>query len=177
MNGSRDALEIRTPEGIVFTLPLAGPLTRFLAWGVDLAAIGATTSLLASLMTALGFVLGDVARALYAIFYFALSIGYGMACEWLLRGQTLGKWLLGLRVVDEQGLRLEPHQILVRNLLRVVDSLPVFYLVGGAAMFLSRRSQRLGDYAANTVVIRATQPSLAYATSLKAKLPAERAGN
>ena len=81
---------------------------------------------------------------------FAISI----ALEWWWRGQTIGKRLLRLRVVDAGGLRLHFHQIVIRNLLRFVDSLPAFYFVGGIACLVSRRAQRLGDLAANTVVIR-----------------------
>jgi hypothetical protein len=66
----------------------------------------------------------------------------------------VGKRLLRLRVVDIQGLRLQFGQIVIRNLLRFVDALPLFYLVGGVACLVNRRSQRLGDVAANTVVIR-----------------------
>src|SRR5260370_8343960 len=86
-----------------------------------------------------------------------------MAFEWFWGGQTLGKRVLGLRVMDEQALRLEFSQVAVRNLLRVVDSLPMLYMVGGIASLVSRRSQRLGDLAANTIVVRnpeISQPNL-----------------
>jgi hypothetical protein len=73
--------------------------------------------------------------------------------EWFWRGQTLGKRVLRLRVVDEQGLRLRFSQIAIRNLLRFVDSLPAFYLLGGLVCLLSQNYQRLGDLASNTVVI------------------------
>ena len=43
---------------------------------------------------------------------------------------------------------------MVRNLLRAVDAFPLAYLVGGIAMLISRRRQRLGDLAAQTVVVR-----------------------
>jgi uncharacterized RDD family membrane protein YckC len=72
--------------------------------------------------------------------------------EWRWRGQTLGKRLLGLRVIDSHGLRLQLSQIALRNLLRAVDSLPLFYLIGGIASLVNRYGQRLGDLAANTVV-------------------------
>src|SRR5262249_47223485 len=97
----------------------------------------------------------DAARALLVALYFLVSVGYGMACEWFLRGQTIGKRLLKLRVVDAGGLKLTLPQVVVRNLLRPVDSLPVAYLVGGVASFLSPKGQRLGDLAAGTVVIAA----------------------
>lgn len=150
------SLTVRTPEGIVFSLPLAGPVTRFLAWTVDLACVSAATTMAAAILGPLGLVSLDLEQAVLAVVYAALSIGYAMLAEWLWRGQTLGKWLLRLRVVDEQGLKLRPEQVVVRNLLRFVDGLPVFYLVGGVAVFLGRRAQRLGDVAAGTVVVRAS---------------------
>jgi uncharacterized RDD family membrane protein YckC len=94
----------------------------------------------------------DWAKALGVALYFVISTGYGIVLEWRWRGQTLGKRLLGLRVIDAQGLRLQLSQIALRNLLRVVDSLPLFYLVGGIASLVSHYGQRLGDLAANTVV-------------------------
>ncbi len=148
-------LTVRTPEGIVFSLPLAGPVTRFLAWTVDLACVATAITIATSLFAPLGLLSLDLEQAVLALAYVALSIGYGMAAEWLWRGQTVGKWLLRLRVVDEQGLKLRPEQVVVRNLLRFVDALPMFYFVGGAAVFLGRRAQRLGDLAAGTVVVRA----------------------
>lgn len=148
-------LTVRTPEGIVFSLPLAGPVTRFLAWTVDLACVSAAMTMAAAILGPLGLVSLDLEQAILAVVYAALSIGYAMLAEWLWRGQTLGKWLLRLRVVDEQGLKLRPEQVVVRNLLRFVDGLPLFYLVGGVAILLGRRAQRLGDVAAGTVVVRA----------------------
>jgi hypothetical protein len=62
--------------------------------------------------------------------------------------------LLHLRVLDEQGMRLEFSQIAIRNLLRCIDMLPLFYAVGGIACALSRKAQRLGDLAASTIVVR-----------------------
>jgi len=158
-----DALTIRTPEGISFSLPLAGPVSRGLAWGIDAACIGAATSVCTLALRPLGLLSLDAAQAATIYGYFAVSIGYGLVFEWFWRGQTVGKKLMRLRVIDEQGLRLHFSQILVRNLLRFVDALPAFYLVGGAAMFFGRRAQRLGDIAANTVVVRtarAAEPDL-----------------
>ncbi len=154
---------IKTPEGIVFSQTLAGPATRFLAWFVDLAVIAGISTGLAQVASLLGFAGGDIAAAIFTIGYFAISIGYGILLEWSLRGQTLGKRLLRLRVVDAEGMRLQFDQILTRNLLRSVDMLPGFYFVGGLACWLSRKCQRLGDIAANTIVIRTpvvTEPDL-----------------
>jgi uncharacterized RDD family membrane protein YckC len=148
-----NTLTIRTPEGVVFSMLLSGPVTRFLAWAVDLASIAVISSVIGSVLGILGILGRDLAMAASILAYFMVSIGYGIILEWYWRGQTLGKRLLGLRVMDEQGLRLQFSQIVIRNLLRFVDSLPLFYFVGGLACLLNRRAQRLGDVAASTVVV------------------------
>lgn len=152
-------LQIRTVEGVVFSQLLAGPVTRFLAWLVDLMCIAVAGIALGWLTALLGFLNWNLAGAISAIGYFVLSIGYGIACEWGWRGQTVGKKLLRLRVVDAEGMRLQFNQIVMRNLLRFVDSLPATYLVGGLVCWFSPKCQRLGDLAANTVVIRTPRVS------------------
>lgn len=148
------SLTIRTPEGIVFSHALAGPVTRCIAWTIDLLCVIAIGSVTASVLGALQLLSADLARAFAMLAYFIIGIGYGIVAEWFWRGQTIGKRLLRLRVIDQQGLRLQFSQIVVRNLLRLVDSLPAFYLLGGLACLASPRAQRLGDIAAGTLVIR-----------------------
>ena len=150
----RDSLIIRTPEGIEFALTLGGPFSRMLAFLIDLAVIAALGTVADKLLSPLKVFGDDISGAVYTVLYFAISLLYSAVCEWLWRGQTVGKRLLGLRVVDARGLRLEPSQIVVRNLMRLLDALPALYLVGGAACFFSRHRQRLGDIAAGTVVVR-----------------------
>jgi uncharacterized RDD family membrane protein YckC len=147
-------LEIRTADGVVFTVPLAGPITRMLALAVDFAVIATATIVFSWAASPFAHLFRDFAAALAVVLYFAFSIGYGVAMEWFWQGRTLGKRVLQLRVVDAEGLRLTFSQILIRNLLRAVDSLPLFYLVGGTVCLLNSRMQRLGDVAAGTLVIR-----------------------
>ena len=117
------SLQIRTPEGIVFSQLLAGPVTRFCAWFVDLLCIMTVLVLLSLLLSLLQLISANLAGALYLITYFVISIGYAILCEWRWRGQTIGKRMFRLRVVDAEGLRLQFHQVVTRNLLRFVDSL------------------------------------------------------
>jgi len=152
--GKTNTLQIRTPEGIVFSLLLAGPVTRFLAWAVDMACIGVLSGAAVSLLGLLGLISLDFARAFMVLTCFVIQTGYRIVLEWFWRGQTIGKRLLRLRVMDAQGLRLQFSQIVIRNLLRFVDTLPALYLLGGIACLASRRAQRLGDFAANTIVVR-----------------------
>jgi uncharacterized RDD family membrane protein YckC len=155
MNGSRDnSLLIRTPEGIEFALPLAGPFSRMLALAVDLGAIAVLVSVLEKVLAPLAVLGQDISGGVHILVDFVLTLIYAMALEWLWRGQTVGKRLMGLRVVDARGLRLEPSQVIVRNLLRALDALPALYLVGGIACALNGHRQRIGDIAAGTVVVR-----------------------
>jgi uncharacterized RDD family membrane protein YckC len=147
-------LSIETPEGVIFAFDLATPVTRALAWAVDAVAIGAVSYFIGEICQLLKVVSVDVAGGIAAVAYFAISIAYAIVLEWRWRGQSIGKRLFGLRVIDINGLRLQLPQIAIRNLLRLVDMLPLLYLVGGLCSVFSRNGQRLGDMAANTVVTR-----------------------
>lgn len=148
------ALIIRTPDGVVFSQPLAGPVIRFCAWLVDLLCIQLGISILSFVFGLLGLFSFNLAAVSLILGYFIISIGYGMFLEWIWRGQTIGKRLFRLRVVDAEGMRLQAGQVILRNLLRCVDSLPLCYVLGGMTCWLSQRCQRIGDIAGNTVVIR-----------------------
>ncbi len=152
--GGVSAVSYRTPEGVTFALIPAGPIARFVAWAVDLASVSVALIMVSMGITLTSLISADVARAAEIISFFIVSMGYAMVCEWRYKGQTIGKRLLGLRVVDAEGMRLSAGQIVMRNILRLIDSLPLCYLVGGVSCIVSRRSQRLGDIAANTMVIR-----------------------
>jgi uncharacterized RDD family membrane protein YckC len=85
--------------------------------------------------------------AVLLVYYFVFEVAVG---------QSVGKRLLGLRVVRADGSRPSAAAIAVRTLLRIVDWLPFLYLVGFIAMLATGvRRQRLGDLAAKTRVARA----------------------
>lgn len=155
---ARYTLEIRLPEGVTFALPLAGPVSRCLAFLLDFFVISALATAVERVLAAFEMSRQNE-RALLAAAYIAIWMLYGILAEYYWSGQTLGKWLLGLRVVDTAGLELQFHQIAVRNLIRPVDLFPVIGLAGGITILCNRRLQRLGDIAAGTVVIRNRQPA------------------
>jgi uncharacterized RDD family membrane protein YckC len=163
MAGKTNLHLIKTPEGIVFSQLLAGPVLRFVAWAIDVAVIGTCMTFMGYLVLVLQLFSHDLSSAMTVLGYFVISIGYGTLFEWYWRGQTIGKKLLRLRVMDAQGLQLQFNQIVIRNLLRFVDSLPFLYFLGGVTCLINRKTQRLGDIAANTIVIhfpRITEPDL-----------------
>jgi uncharacterized RDD family membrane protein YckC len=88
-----------------------------------------------------------------AIIYFIVVLAYYIVLE-AMTGKTVGKMLMGLRVVAIDGV-YTPGKAVLRNVLRVVDGLPFLYLLGLIVMVSSKRKQRLGDMAAGTLVVRA----------------------
>ncbi|HTU59841.1 MAG TPA: RDD family protein, partial [Polyangiales bacterium] len=67
---------------------------------------------------------------------------------------TVGKRVAGTRVLTRHGLAINFGQAALRNLLRIVDILPGGYLLGGVSALLDARGRRLGDIAADTLVVR-----------------------
>ena len=143
-----------TPESVEFEFVLAGVFGRAVAWLLDRLIILAVYLLLAIILGLLMGGLGQLGVVSALLLYFLLDWGYMVLFESLWAGQTPGKRALGLRVLREGGVRVGFEQVLLRNLARAVDGLPVLYAVGGVAALLSRRHQRLGDLLAGTVVIR-----------------------
>ncbi len=93
---------------------------------------------------------------LAALLWWAASCGsytvYGAVMEWL-TGRTVGKVVLGVRVVSEAGTRARPWQLVVRNVLRCLELMPPFWVLGFVVV-LSRNRQRVGDIFARTIVVR-----------------------
>ena len=84
---------------------------------------------------------------LFVIFaYFILMEAYA--------GWTVGKKVLGLRVVDSDGNNIGLLKSVIRNLLRVVDGLPTMNILGVILIALSPRGQRFGDRIAKTFVVK-----------------------
>lgn len=157
-------LEVETPDHVVLRYDLAGGGNRGFAALVDFVAATLVVSGAIAASLVVGPLLPPRARQqLFGLFVMAtLLIGwsYFVVLEWLWEGQTIGKRMFGLRVISADGSPASFTAVLVRNLLRVVDFLPVFYGLGLLAVVLSARSQRLGDLAAGTFVVRAPRPRL-----------------
>ncbi len=154
MDNRFQRLVIETGEGLSFSQLVASPLLRGLALFIDICVTQVILQFILMSLAVLALVSLDFYGAAFAIGQFVVMFGYWILLEWLWRGQTIGKRLFKLRVVDATGLKLMPSQVFLRNLIRPVDSLPIFYLVGGMVALLNPKGQRMGDIAAGTVVIR-----------------------
>ncbi|MDJ0832317.1 MAG: RDD family protein [Gammaproteobacteria bacterium] len=137
------------PGGIELEAQVVGPLPRFLAFALDLMIRGVIMIVLSLAMIPFGL----VGAGLWFLVFFLVEWFYPVLFEVFARGQTPGKKTLGISVVHDDLTPVTFGSSLVRNLLRVVDFLPLMYLLGLISMICNQRFQRLGDLAAGTLVI------------------------
>jgi uncharacterized RDD family membrane protein YckC len=158
-----DKLTIETPEQTALEFPLAGVGSRCLALMLDfLIQIGVNLVLLIIYLIVQTQVqgmgswiseLGIWAQAILGLGLFIVYFGYFAIFESIWNGQTPGKRVTHLRVIQESGRPILIWQAIVRNLMRVIDSLPFLYGVGLMTALLSKQNRRLGDFVAGTVVV------------------------
>ena len=157
-----DELTVRGLTGVDMTLKVAGPGTRSYAFVVDwhvrmlgVLAWGLLGVVLRQILPA-----AAVGKPVANPVMIALMAGAGLTyflyhpiLELALRGQTPGKRIAGVRIVTVEGEMAGAGPLLMRNLFRLIDSLPFLYLVGLVCCFVTRRSVRIGDMAAGTVLV------------------------
>jgi len=83
----------------------------------------------------------------------ALYVLYHWVLEPAMRGSTPGKRMCGIRIASRDGSVPSPGPLLVRNVFRLIDSLPLAYGVGLLAVMLTPEHVRIGDLAAGTLLI------------------------
>jgi uncharacterized RDD family membrane protein YckC len=157
---SDDKLIIETPEQTVLEFPLAGIGSRALALAIDtLLQLGALVALglLAALISYMGFLPQLGKQYLYALLIFVaflMEFAYFAFFETIWNGQTPGKRWTKLRVITDSGRPLGAQGSILRNLMRIVDSIPwPMYAVSIVTCLLNSQSKRLGDFVAGTVVV------------------------
>ena len=148
--------------------PLADLGSRILAGIVDYIIIGIITAVL-SLLLFLGVVSSSVSvvrpGTMDGGFQNLSGILGVMGVMWLLwliyfscfegtSGQTIGKKLAHIKVVKEDGSKCDFGSALVRNILRIVDHLPILYILGIILIVATDKKQRLGDMLAKTLVVK-----------------------
>jgi uncharacterized RDD family membrane protein YckC len=166
-------IDVVTPENISFRYQLAGPFRRFPAFVIDVSIRIAAWIALLMLVAASG-ILGRGGAALgltlSMLAWFVLEWFYGGLLETFWNGQTIGKRLLGMRVLRTDGQPINGLQAVMRNILRLVDMMPLIPV--GAAMgqegawaipscligllvpvLWGHRYQRLGDLVCGTMVV------------------------
>jgi uncharacterized RDD family membrane protein YckC len=154
-----DKLTIETPEQTSLDYPLAGIGSRFLAvaldtliqWGAGLVLFTLFVMVIPAVQIWQGTF--NWALAVLILCVFLLMFGYFAIFEAVWNGQTPGKRITRLRVIQDSGRPITVYQAIARNLLRIVDYLPGLYVAGIISVLVSKQNKRLGDFVAGTVVV------------------------
>lgn len=157
-----DELTVRGLTGVDMTLKVAGPGTRSYAFVVDwhIRVLGVLTWGLIGLLLHQELPAAAAGKVASNPIMIAVMVGAGLTyflyhpvLELALRGRTPGKRMAGIRIVTVEGEMAGAGPLLMRNLFRLIDSLPFLYLVGLICCFVTRQSVRIGDMAAGTVLV------------------------
>lgn len=158
----QDHIGIKTPEYVSLNFQLAGLGSRTAAFIIDqLILTAANIIIVLSLFTILygqsnlHFLaeLDSIPVAITIILLFIINWGYFFAYEYFSGGRTIGKKILGLRVIQENGHSITLLSSFIRNLLRIIDSLPANYFLGMIMIFFHAKHKRIGDLVAGTIVV------------------------
>lgn len=156
--GSTGPEGIVTPEAVVLAFAEAGLGSRALAFLVDMIvrfvavwAIFTGVALFAPLLTE------TAAIVVVSVVMFVLLLVYPVVLETFWNGRTVGKHFLGLRVVTMEGAPVRFHHTVIRSALGLLDFFISIGAVAVVSALATRHSQRLGDLAAGTIVIRERQ--------------------
>lgn len=159
-----DEVSVLSAENVFFEIETAGLAARFGATLIDV-----TLQILAAGLFGIAFNLFDsyvapmqtwslwmvyLATAVLILLLFLIFYAYYFFFEWLWDGQTPGKRLCKLRVMQADGMPVTYWNALVRNVLRIADFLPMFYGAGAIVALLNENNRRIGDLVAGTVVAR-----------------------
>ena len=134
--------EVEVPEGITLSLPVASLVSRSLAFLIDLVARFAIIFTFVQLFS----VFGEFGQGLILITAFLVEWFYPVLLELFYNGQTIGKKVLGIMVINDDGTPIDWSSSIVRNLLRFADFLPFLYGFGLISMMFSRDFKRLGRF-------------------------------
>lgn len=142
---------VEIPGGIHLEAQVVGPIPRCYAYLIDLLIRAIFVFVLS--LASLPFGAFGIGGGFLLILLFFIEWLYPVLFEVLWRGQTPGKRVLGIAVINDDLTPVTLGSSLVRNLLRTADFMPLFYVGGLVTMLSNKRFQRLGDLAAGTLVI------------------------
>ncbi len=159
---NEDHVDIKTPEFVSIQFQIAGLGSRSAAFIIDqlLLMVVNILSLIVLFFVLDGmsmmefFMVGNsLPIAITIIVLFLVNWGYFFTCEFFSGGRTLGKKLMGIRVIQENGHSITLLSSFIRNLLRIIDSLPTAYFLAIIMVFFHSKHKRLGDIVAGTIVV------------------------
>ncbi|MCJ8006437.1 RDD family protein [Lederbergia wuyishanensis] len=159
---NEDRIDIKTPEYVSLQFQIAGLGSRTSAFIIDQLILMAFNIAILIIFLIISFgqpdflVFLDLHSYLIAIIIiglFFINWGYFFAFEYFSGGRTPGKRMMGIRVIQENGHSITLLSSFIRNLLRIIDSLPSGYFLGILMIFFHSKHKRIGDLVAGTIVV------------------------
>ncbi|HLS35335.1 MAG TPA: RDD family protein [Bacillota bacterium] len=159
---SNEQISIKTPEYVSLQFQSANIGSRAVAFIIDTLIIFIIQIILFFLGV---FVIGGfetfllmsesnfVIMAIIIILYFIINYGYYIFFEYYWAGQTPGKRITGIRVIQDSGHNITLLASFIRNLMRLVDTLPIGYFLGIITIFFHSKNKRIGDIVSGTIVV------------------------
>lgn len=161
-----DKLVVQAADAVEVELPVAGIGSRSYAFLIDwhirfLLAFAwlVLIVVLLGLMSPAGDFFSPLVKAGKVALYVALLPAaaiyflYHPLLEIAMQGRTPGKRMAGIRIVTERALTPDAGALIIRNVFRLVDSLPAFYVLGLVVAMFTARQVRIGDLAAGTLLV------------------------
>jgi uncharacterized RDD family membrane protein YckC len=151
-----EQISVQSVTGVDLTLHLAGPGTRSYAFVIDWhirLLLGCAWLLLASYAMKLTLDARSQDALLSLLPAAVLYFLYHPILEVIMRGKTPGKRIAGIRVASRSGGTPSTAALLIRNLFRLIDSLPALYVIGLISCFVTANRVRIGDMAAGTLLV------------------------
>lgn len=156
-------IDVLTAQNVSINYELASAFLRAVASVIDIIVLFLYLIIVSSIVQVSTFDFEALERSvvLYLFFGWGIFLVYSPVCEILFKGQTLGKRIVGIRVVQINGEKITVEQALIRWVFRIVDLWMSFGAIAVLSNSASSKGQRLGDQLARTTVIR-TSPATAY---------------
>ncbi len=162
LNMEQEQLKVKTPEYVSLQFQLAGLGSRAAAQIIDFTLIF-LTQLLTIFLLILAFNnsfsdlfsghLDSILLVILIIIIYLFHFAYFIFLEYYWGGRTIGKRMLGIRVIQENGHNITFLSSIIRNFVRLIDMMPSAYLVGIIMIFFHSKHKRLGDITAGTIVV------------------------
>jgi uncharacterized RDD family membrane protein YckC len=143
----REQLRVAGLTGVDITLDIAGIGSRSYAFIIDwhIRLLAGLVCLLVGTLFLSRWLSGLIPALLIYFLYHPILETFGRT--------TPGKRMAGVKIVTRQGATPSMGAMLIRNLFRLIDSLPTFYVIGLITCLLSGQRVRVGDMAAGTLLV------------------------
>jgi len=148
------SINIRTSQNVIINYDLAPLRDRFTALFIDIIVILLTFLLIVLIVTKFKFDEDGAFVAMLPYLTLILFFAYGLGMEIFNNGQTLGKMAIGIRVLKLDGSEPSLSDFVIRSIFHLIDTYFCLGVLGAIFIATSENGQRMGDRAANTVVVK-----------------------